>query len=128
MEIYIYILIATTETNSYCTTCAEAENFFYNDNYTLDIPLSKHKYIFLPILHRRHFTLVYINTEDKTFTYLNPAGEEDNHHLETFHRKTGTNDFTLNQMDHNIQNISKDRYNCGVYVCLFVKYILEKKV
>lgn len=125
MEIFIYILISANNSNAYCTSCSEGENFFYNQRFGLNLPLDRYKHIFIPILNRRHFTLVYINTQSKAFVYLNPIGEEENNFLDLFQFKTKTSNYNLVKLDHDMQNISKENYNCGVYICLFVKAILD---
>ena len=126
LETYIYILIHKYNSNAYSTKCEEGETFFYNKQSNISLPLSTYEQIFIPILHRHHFTLVYINTRHKTFSYLNSIDDECTNFFEIFKLKTEAENYNILKIDHDFQNLSNDTFNCGVFVCLYVKAILEQ--
>lgn len=125
VDIYIGITIHTTHIQKGFSTSCEERNYFFYGTHDMVIPLAAYEYIFIPILHSMHFTLVVLNTIQKSFTYINPLGEEQTecHRMLTiFESKAKTNMWTLANITHKRQY---DNFNCGVYICQFVEAILN---
>lgn len=75
--------------------------------------------IIIPILDANHFTIAFLNTRKKEFSYINPfteTKEESNLIFNVFKKKTASEGWTLKAISHDRQ---LDGYNCGVHICQF---------
>uniref|UniRef100_A0A1I8Q2I5 Ubiquitin-like protease family profile domain-containing protein n=1 Tax=Stomoxys calcitrans TaxID=35570 RepID=A0A1I8Q2I5_STOCA len=103
--------------------CEEGAHYFYSDT-DQQLPIENYKQVIIPIIHQSHFTLVIINTENKTFTFIDPLGEckgKLDHLLTTFVSKNNATSYIPTTVPHAIQ---ADTFNCDVHVCQFVEAIL----
>lgn len=123
----IAILICThqSQTKIYSTTCEVGQGLFYSQN---DIALDVKKYdqVFIPIIYRSHYTLVYLDVTRQYFCYIDPLGENESYCkklLNIFERKTNEKDWEIKLFEHDFQ---QDLFNCGVFVCQFVQAIITK--
>lgn len=123
VDTFIKISIATKthkdQSSFHCITCEEGEKFFYNSYNRIVNDIIKYEQVFIPILHKVHYTLVYLNVPEKTFYFIDPMGFEQyyNHLFEKFVNVINQSGWSLKHMEHDIQI---DVYNCGVYCCQFV--------
>lgn len=65
--------------------------------------MERYQHIFIPIHEPQHFTLVYVNTQEKSFSYLNPLGEDIvdvNRFFKIFKEKTNVVDYNIKPMQH----------------------------
>lgn len=110
---------------------------FYEDDMFLHI---KEKINLIPILWNSHFTLVVVDFENKTFSYLDPMGTTEESTKKMFDKFTKfaqklniynnlSNKILVNEL--RIATINhvkqKDSYNCGIYVLKFIKSISNRK-
>lgn len=127
IDIFLAILIFNSKKNGFSITCEQGGNFFYIKNITrLDLPLENYEHIFIPVFEIDHFTLVYINTKNCSFTYINPMGEtlrKVESLFKIFKMHNGLNDsWRCEKLEHKRQT---DAFNCGVFVCQFVEALLQ---
>lgn len=116
IDCFIEVMIYELEKNAYSTCCERGKFFFLNGTCeTIDLPLQTYHHIFIPIQEPGHYTLVHIDTQEKTFSYLNSFGENMrrvNKFFNIFQRKCSANEYKLKLISHSTQ---ADAYNCGVY-------------
>lgn len=127
IDIYIEILIKNSAKNAFSTCCEIGRDIFIAQNSNIQIPLQNFDILLIPVFEPGHFTLVYVDTVDKTFSYLNPLGEDFSDvekFLKTFKKHTNALEYKPKQIKHGRQ---KDNFNCGIYVCQFAEAILNKK-
>lgn len=95
--------------------------------------------VLMPINNHQHWCLAVADLEKRTFTYLNPSGEnkssiahyQSSYFLNTLskynsYRKTQhlVDGWKIIQMEHPTQ---KDVYNCGIFVLMFTEKIVKNE-
>lgn len=135
-------------TSIICRTYLLSKVFQFNEDTSGSITWSNHTnlpirlkslkgivFIFLPLLFRRHYSLFVINLEQGTITsYDSLAGEDNQSHsleiikfIQYWASFDGNESIRCRQFESRIGRAfhQNDNYNCGVYVILTVKLLIE---
>lgn len=129
VDIYINILIHENNMSAYTLVTQEGNQFFYNvKNRFINIPFELYEFIIMPIIYGQHFTIVFLNTKLKEFSYLDPLNKnmdmtDTNMLFHVFQTKKDTKAWTIRTIIHDKQ---PDFYNCGVLICQYVECFLKK--
>lgn len=129
IDLYIQILLLNSDKKCYAFSCEEGANIFIEKKTHINYAsiLQQFTYIFIPVFKPGHFTLVYVDTEMKTFSYLNSLGESQakiESFFKTFKNFTKLEDYTISRLQHSLQT---DDVNCGVFVCQYVAGFLNNE-
>lgn len=123
VDIYIGVLTyLSSAKKAHILTCEQGKNLFFSED-NVEVPFGTYEFIFMPIFNDAIFTLAVTNLRDKTFTYLNPHGEneeEGKYLLDTFVKKTNVNNLVKSSMNHRTQTDQS-----GVQICQYIEAILN---
>lgn len=120
VDIYINILIYESKKPIYSVS-TEVGKYYFHDDKNISIPINNFGIIIIPILYSNHFTIVFLDTYKKNFSYINPFTEtkkESNIMFNIFKKKTASEGWTLKTIHHDRQ---LDGYNCGVHISQFAE-------